>query len=204
MLRASVPRPWRVRGGDSPSACVPPALCSYLCNGKAGAVSANLIVAICPRLQSQPSYLCRRHFAPLSGGKARVRFLYFACARAAQVGGMCRWGGGGLAGRKCARRAARGAPGVLCARSTSRMVVGKAPVAARGALRALKPRATPRRRGEGSVARACCCRVSWQVRGQIVVGHVKFCQCPASATKIHPSIARHGMGRPPYQWQCQC
>ena len=90
MLRASVPRPWRVRGGDSPSACVPPALCSYLCNGKAGAVSANLIVAICPRLQSQPSYLCRRHFAPLSGGKARVRFLYFACARAAQVGRMCR------------------------------------------------------------------------------------------------------------------
>ena len=109
-----------------------------------------------------------------------------------------------MAGRKCARRAARGAPGVLCARSTSRMVVGKAPVAARGALRALKPRATPRWRGEGSVARACCCRVSWQVRGQIVVGHVKFCQCPASATKIHPSIARHGMGRPPYQWQWQC
>ena len=127
-----------------------------------------------------------------------MRFLYFACARAAQVGGMCRLGGGGLAGRKCARRAARGAPGVLCARSTSRMVVGKAPVAARGALRALKPRAAPWRRGEGSVARACCCRVSWQVRGQIVVGHVKFCQCPASATKIHPSIARHGMGRPPY------
>ena len=180
------------------SACLPPALCTTPASAQVGAVSANLIVAICPRLQSQPSYLCRRHFAPLSGGKARVRFLYFACARAAQVGGMCRWGGGGLAGRKCARRAARGAPGVLCARSTSRMVVGKAPVAARGALRALKPRATPRRRGEGSVARACCCRVSWQVRGQIVVGHVKFCQCPASATKIHPSIARHGMGRPPY------
>ena len=40
------------------------------------------------------------------------------------------------------------------ARSTSRMVVGKAPVAARGALRALKPRAAPWRRGEGSVARA--------------------------------------------------
>ena len=149
MLLASVPRPWRVRGGDSPSACVPPALCSYLCNGKAGAVSANLIVAICPRLQSQPTYICRRHFAPLSGGKARVRFLYFACARAAQVGGMCRLGGGGLAGRKCARRAARGAPGVLCARSTSWMVVGKAPVAARGALRALKPRAAPWRRVEG-------------------------------------------------------
>ena len=182
------------------SACLPPALCTTPASAQVGAVSANLIVAICPRLQSQPSYLCRRHFAPLSGGKARVRFLYFACARAAQVGGMCRLGGGGLAGRKCARRAARGAPGVLCARSTSRMVVGKAPVAARGALRALKPRATPRRRGEGSVARACCCRVSWQVRGQIVVGHVKFCQCPASATKIHPSIARHGMGRPPYHW----
>ena len=186
-----VPAPRRARqpisrrgGGRAPvtaSACVPPALCSYLCNGKAGAVSANLIVAICPRLQSQPSYLCRRHFAPLSGGKARVRFLYFACARAAQVGGMCRLGGGGLAGRKCARRAARGAPGVLCARSTSRMVVGKAPVAARGALRALKPRAAPRRRGEGSVARAYLLPRILASRGQTVVGHVKIlpvpCQC---------------------------
>ena len=191
MLRASVPRPWRVRGGDSPSACLPPALCTTPASAQVGAVSANLIVAICPRLQSQPSYLCRRHFAPLSGGKARVRFLYFACARAAQVGGMCRLGGGGLAGRKCARRAARGAPGVLCARSTSRMVVGKAPVAARGALRALKPRAAPWRRGEGSVARAYLLPRILASRGQIVVGHVKFCQCPASATEFYPSIARH-------------
>ena len=144
---------------------------------KTGAVSANLTVAICPRLQSQPSYLCRRHFAPLSGGKARVRFLYFACARAAQVGGMCRLGGGGLAGRKCARRAARGAPGVLCARSTSRMVVGQAPVAARGALRALKPRAAPWRRGEGSVARAYLLPRTLASRGQKDVGQLRFCQC---------------------------
>ena len=107
MLRASVPRPWRVRGGDSPSACVPPALCTTPASAQVGAVSANLIVAICPRLQSQPSYLCRRHFAPLSGGKARVRFLYFACARAAQVGGMCRLGGGGAGGAEV--RAPRGA-----------------------------------------------------------------------------------------------
>ena len=166
-----------------------------------------------PRLAPAPAQRhCAAAAAPPRPAPAAARIrrksqsaILIFCMRARRSGGGdVPLGRGGLAGRKCARRAARGAPGVLCARSTSRMVVGKAPVAARGALRALKPRATPRRRGEGSVARACCCRVSWQVRGQIVVGHVKFCQCPASATKFYPSIARHGMGRPPYQWQWQC
>ena len=101
------------------SACLPPALCTTPASAQVGAVSANLIVAICPRLQSQPSYLCRRHFAPLSGGKARVRFLYFACARAAQVGGMCRLGGGGWRGGS-ARAARRVAHLGSCARAARR------------------------------------------------------------------------------------
>ena len=60
------------------------------------------------------------------------------------------------------------------------MVVGKAPVAARGALRALKPRAAPWRRGEGSVARACILPLSATEYDQVVVGYAQqffLCQC---------------------------
>ena len=102
---------------------------------------------------TQPAYLTMSpSLCPPLRRKSHCQFLIFCMRARRSGGGDVPLGRGGLAGRKCARRAARGAPGVLCARSTSRMVVGKAPVAARRALRALKPRVTPWRRGQGSVA----------------------------------------------------
>ena len=115
---------------------------------------ANRLPQKCPQNMYTRAPLSRRHYLKVAKKSDGGVFFKLHAAPPRTWGGCAAREGGGLAGWKCARRAACGAPGGLCTRSTSRMVVGQAPVAARGALRALKPRAAPWRRGEGSVARA--------------------------------------------------
>ena len=172
-------------------------------------MSANRLAQMCPQNMYPRAPLSRRHYLKVAK-KSDGGVFFKLHAFPPRTWGGCAAREGGLAGWKCARRAACGAPGGLCTRSTSRMVVGQAPVAARGALRALKPRAAPWRRGEGSVARAYLLPRTLASRGQKDVGQLRFCQCqqfflfamvgmvwishPSSGTKYPVSIAWHGMG----------